>query len=62
MYWPHCVMDYAILILRKLVLNSIKYSFAPNINELMDKLNKEFTVFEKKWCRNLQIINSWDKP
>lgn len=48
--------------IKKLVLNSIKYSFAPNINELMDKLNKEFTVFEKKWCRNLQIINSWDKP
>lgn len=48
--------------IKKLVLNSIKYSFAPNINELMDKLNKEFTVFEKKWCCNLQIINSWDKP
>lgn len=49
--------------IKKLVRNSISYSFAPidTKNKLMAAVNKKFREFEQLWAGNIVTMSSWTK-
>ena len=49
--------------IKKLVRNSISYSFAPSDtkNKLMAAVNKKFSEFEQLWAGNIVTMSSWTK-
>jgi len=49
--------------IKKLVRNSIAYSFAPEETKkkLLDEVNKKFADFETNWVQNIANMSTWSK-